>query len=297
MAALRSMTGFARLRSLGARGERVLTIRSVNHRALDVHLHLPADLDVYENALRAAVKQKVARGHVDVRLSWNRTGGTVMLALNGPLLESWLAAFRQAQERFGIASGPDLNEALRLPGMLSETDAEPDAELEAELLALLNEGLDAFNGSREKEGAGLAAAIRQANERILAQAAELAELRLKVQPAIEERLKERVASLLEAVSLDPQRVAQEVALLADRSDVTEEIHRLEIHSRQLAELLDRGGEAGKRLDFLMQEMGRETNTILSKTSGAGELGLRITDLGIAVKAEVEKIREQALNLE
>ena len=97
--------------------------------------------------------------------------------------------------------------------------------------------------------------------------------------------------------VEPQRLVQEAAILADRSDVTEEIHRLAIHSRDLTDLLNKGSEIGKKLDFLMQEMGRETNTVLSKTSGAGDLGLRITDLGIAVKAEIERIREQSLNLE
>ena len=108
---------------------------------------------------------------------------------------------------------------------------------------------------------------------------------------------ERLNSLLAGASVEPQRLVQEAAILADRSDITEEIHRLSIHSRQLGELIDKGGEVGKKLDFLMQEMGRETNTILSKTNGAGDLGLRITDLGIAIKAEIERIREQALNLE
>src|SRR5262245_37469781 len=130
MTALRSMTGFARVRRVSPRGEMVFTVKSVNHRSLDVHLHLPADLDAYENSLRTAVKRKVSRGHIDVRLVWHRVGESALLTLNAPLLESWLAAFTKARETYGIDSKPDLNSALRLPGMLSEADPEPDSNLE-----------------------------------------------------------------------------------------------------------------------------------------------------------------------
>ncbi len=111
------------------------------------------------------------------------------------------------------------------------------------------------------------------------------------------RLNERLAELLDGVGLEPQRLAQEAAVLADRSDITEELGRLQVHSRELDALLNGGGELGKKLDFLMQEMNRETNTILSKTSGVGELGLKISALALEAKANIERIREQALNLE
>jgi uncharacterized protein (TIGR00255 family) len=297
MSQLRSMTGFARLRKITPQGEMVCTLKSVNHRSLDVHLHLPADLDAFANTVRNTVKQKVSRGHVDVRISWIPASSTGLLALNRPLFESWLAAFRDAKERYQLASEPDINVAFRLPGMLSEGDADPDSALEGLLVSVLNEALDLFNESRAKEGAGLAAVIREANAKIAASAAELSKLRDKVLPVLQERLQERLAALLGGVGLEPQRLAQEAAILADRSDVTEEIHRLAIHSRDLSDLLHKGGEIGKKLDFLMQEMGRETNTILSKTNGAGELGLRVTELGIGVKSEIERIREQSLNIE
>jgi uncharacterized protein (TIGR00255 family) len=127
--------------------------------------------------------------------------------------------------------------------------------------------------------------------------AEFEELRIRALPALQNRLNERLRELLRGIGIDPQRLAQEAAMLADRSDIGEEIARLKIHSKQLDALLDSGGEVGKKLDFLLQEMNRETNTILSKTTGIGDLGLRITDLALAAKADIEKIREQALNLE
>lgn len=291
------MTGFARLRKVYPQGEMVCTLKSVNHRSLDVHLHLPVDLDAFANAVRNTVKQKVSRGHVDVRITWIPVSSKGLLALNRPLFESWLAAFQEAKQRYVLSSEPDINAAFRLPGMLSEGDEEPDGELEALVVAVVDEALDLFNESRAKEGAGLAAVIRDANAKIAASAGELSKLRDRVLPVLQERLQERLTTLLGGAGLEPQRLAQEAAILADRSDVTEEIHRLAIHSRELGDLLNKGGEIGKKLDFLMQEMGRETNTILSKTNGAGELGLRVTELGIGVKSEIERIREQSLNIE
>ncbi len=297
MPPLRSMTGFARLRRVNDLGEMIITLKSVNHRSLDVHVHLPADLDVYENALRNAVKQKVFRGRVDVRLTWNRAGSRSMLTLNRPLLESWLAAFQQAREYHTVFSEPDLNAAMRIPGMLTEADAEPDETLESALTSLAVEAVDLFNDSRAKEGAALGVVMREANARIRSHADGMGELRGRALPAFQERLQERLSNLLNGSNIDPQRLAQEAAILADKSDIMEEIHRLTIHSEELNRLLDAGGEVGKKLDFLMQEMGREANTILSKTGGAGEIGLRLTDSGIAVKSEIERIREQSLNLE
>ncbi|MBI4904803.1 MAG: YicC family protein [Acidobacteria bacterium] len=297
MPVLRSMTGFARLRKLTDAGEMTMTIKSVNHRSLDVHMHLPADLDAYDQVVRNTVKKAVSRGHVDVRLVWNRTGQAQPLALNQTLLSAWLTAFMQAKQAHGLDSQPDLNIAFRIPGMLVEADAEPDQAIEAAFVELTEEALRLFNESRAKEGASLAVVIREANGRIQLHALEMGELRGRAMPLLQDRLQERLTVLLASASVEPQRLVQEAAILADRSDITEEIHRLTIHSKQLDELLDKGGEVGKKLDFLMQEMGRETNTILSKTNGAGDLGLRITDLGIAVKAEIERIREQSLNLE
>jgi len=218
--------------------------------------------------------------------------------LNAPLLRAYLAAFRQAAAAEGITSQPDLNQALRLPGMFGVTgDLEPDRNIEAELLKSLEEALQMLNQFRSREGAELAAFIREHN-RLLAESGEqMGNIRSRAQPAFQSRLSEKLQELLGAVALDPQRIAQEAAILADRSDIGEEISRLQIHSRQLNELLDAGGEVGKKIDFLLQEMNRETNTILSKTNGIGELGLGITDLALAGKAAIEKIREQALNLE
>ncbi len=179
----------------------------------------------------------------------------------------------------------------------SDSDQEPDAAAEGAIVAVLEEALDILNRFRSREGAELAAFIRTHNRTISESTVEMEEIRGRALAAFQNRLAERLQEVLKNTALDPQRVVQEAALLADRSDIGEEIARLKIHSNQLDEILAGGGEVGKKLDFLLQEMNRESNTILSKTNGIGEVGLRITDLALAAKAAIEKIREQALNLE
>lgn len=295
---IRSMTGFARVHKATEHGEMLVNLKSVNHRGLDLHFHLEADLDPFEGAMRAVLKRSMHRGHVDIRCSVMRSGNGVSNALNVPLLRAYMAAFRQAANQEGIQAQPDLNQALRLPGMFSgETEMEPDPQLEAALLATLEEALAALNQFRSREGAELAAFIREHNRTLSDSADQMEQIRVRAVPAFQGRLCEKLQELLRTAALDPQRIAQEAALLADRSDIGEEISRLRIHSRQLDELLNAGGEVGKKLDFLLQEMNRETNTILSKTTGLGETGLGITGLALEAKAAIEKIREQALNLE
>jgi uncharacterized protein (TIGR00255 family) len=295
---IRSMTGFARVHKATAHGEIIVNLKSVNHRGLDLHFHLEADLDPFEGAMRALLKRFVHRGHVDIRCTLLRTGNGGPGGLNAPLMRAYLAAFRQAAAAEGITSQPDLNQALRLPGMFGVTaDLEPDPNIEAELLASLEEALQTLNQFRSREGAELATFIRDHNRMLAESAEQMEKIRSRAQPAFQSRLSEKLQELLRTATLDAQRIAQEAAILADRSDIGEEISRLQIHSRQLNELVDAGGEVGKKIDFLLQEMNRETNTVLSKTNGIGELGLGITDLALAGKAAIEKIREQALNLE
>jgi uncharacterized protein (TIGR00255 family) len=139
--------------------------------------------------------------------------------------------------------------------------------------------------------------MRCHNELVHQNVQTISELRGEVTEAIRSRLQERISKLFNGMPLEPQRLAQEVAYLVDRSDISEEVDRLQVHVRELEQLLNHGGELGKKLDFLLQEMNRETNTTLSKTSGAGEPGVRITTLGLEIKTNIERIREQALNLE
>jgi uncharacterized protein (TIGR00255 family) len=299
-APIRSMTGFARVQRSTPHGEISITLKSVNHKGLDPHFHLEADLDAFESSLRATLKKAVLRGHVDVRCSVTSPGeDSAAGGLNTPLMQACLAAFHKIAQQEGIENAhPDLNQLMRLPGMFgAAVETAPNPNIEKPLLTVFEEALATLNQFRSREGAELAVLIRDYNRTIAAGAAEMAEIRSRATPAFQARLAERLAELIANTVLDPQRLAQEAAILADRSDIGEEISRLQIHSRQLDEILEAGGEVGKKLDFLLQEMNRETNTVLSKTSGIGELGMRITDVALATKASIEKIREQALNLE
>jgi uncharacterized protein (TIGR00255 family) len=295
---VRSMTGFATVRKAIAQGEIVFSLKSVNHRGLDLQFHLPPELDAMESEIRAALKSRLARGHVQVNVSIARTGGPGAPVLNRALLDIYMRAFREAAGVYRVEGQPDLNSALRVPGMLSAGEAEVFPEDAAKaVLEAAAEAVAALNQVREREGAATAVEIRQRCRNLGSLVNRMEEIRAGAAAAFHKRLSERLAELLQGVPLDPQRLALEASLLADRSDIAEELVRLRMHVAQVEEMLQSGGEVGKRLDFLLQEMNRESNTVLSKTGGLGELGLTITDLALTAKSEIDKIREQALNLE
>jgi uncharacterized protein (TIGR00255 family) len=292
------MTGFARVHKSTGKAEITVSLKSVNHRGLDLHFHLGAEMDALEAAMRGVIKRAVLRGHVDIRCGVVQTGNGSSGGLNLPLFRAYVDAFRTAAAEQGQKAEPDLNRVLQYPGMFgASAEQEPDPALEGDVLAVLDQALETLNNFRAREGAELAASIREQNRAIQTGAEEMEKIRADAAPAFQRRLRERLNELLGNTVVDPQRLAQEAALLADRSDIGEEIARLKIHARQVDEILETGGEVGKKLDFLLQEMNRESNTILSKTGGIGDLGLSITDLALASKAAIEKIREQALNLE
>jgi len=294
----RSMTGFARVRMSAPDGEIVVSIKSVNHRGLDMHFHMASELDPFEGAIRNTVKAEVARGHLQIHVSFNRSVPLGGSNLNRPLMLAYLQAFREAADDFGPGNHPDLNAALRLPGMLQPGDsAEPDAALEQALVQAIHEAMKVLNRFREREGAAMASEMHSRCKALCDLASQMEVIRSHATLAFQKRLNERLRELLRGAGIEPQRLAQEAALLAERSDISEELIRLKTHAAQLEKLLDANGEVGKRLDFLLQEMNREANTILSKTGGLGDLGLTITDLALAAKAEIDKLREQSLNLE
>jgi uncharacterized protein (TIGR00255 family) len=296
------MTGFARVsRSLPA-GELALTIKTVNHKGLDLHFHMPSEFDTVEPALRAAIRKRIARGHVQVQVSLKRNSETCsdgMATINEPLLRAWIASFRDVAERFGIESKPDLNQALRLPGMIETraATAQPDETLEAETLSAAAEALDELDRFRLREGAAIDAELRARVASIHEIVGRMEEIRSRALPYFHKRLSDRLSELLNGAHVDPARLAQEAALIAERSDISEELVRLKTHADQTGVLISSDGETGKKLDFLLQEMNRESNTILSKTGGLGDQGLALTDLGLAAKAEIDRIREQSLNIE
>ena len=292
------MTGFARVRKEIPQGELVLSLKSVNHRGLDLHFHLPNELDALENDIRAVVKSGVARGHVQIHAGLTRTVVSDAAPLNRAMLHAYMAAFREGAQLYAIQAQPDLNSALRIPGMISAGDEEELGEaFTTALLEATAEAVALLNVGREREGAATALEMRQRCQNICGLVSRMEEIRSGAVAVFHRRLREKLADLLRGAGIEPQRLAQEAAILADRSDIAEELMRLRTHAAQLETMLSGDGEIGKRLDFLLQEMNREANTVLSKTGGLGDLGLTITDLALSAKSEIDKIREQSLNLE
>ncbi len=295
-----SMTGFASLTGVMA-GSRTLTltVKSVNHRHLDLQLRLPIGLDALEPGLRKAVKAAVRRGHVELTCMLEKETQGYTVDCNDDLVAAHVEAYRRAAERFGVSADPDLNGILRMPGVLSNATMRLDpAEVEAPVQSAAEELLERFNRSRASEGATLAGELRAGMERVGVLTAEARELRVGVAQAEFAKLKVRLRALLDDEGVSEERLVAEAALLAARSDVEEELVRLKTHVERFCDLLAAGGELGRQLDFLLQEMNREANTLLSKTgANSGEHGLRLTDVGLAIKVELERAREQVQNLE
>ena len=296
MTPIRSMTGFAQVKGqLDGGAAFSLSVKSVNHRFLDLHFRLPANTDVLEVSLRKVLKEKLARGHVDVSLSFEQAAGAP-LTLNKQLVAAYVQAFRAAAIEAGIAAEPDLNAVLRLPGALDSGPAAPEGDLTSAVLAKIEEALLNLNRMREEEGRAMDRELRERMAHLQSGCAEVRKHRETVLNTYSERLKSRLQEWL-ASSVDQDRIVQEAALLADRSDIQEELVRLENHVQHFLGLLDAGGEVGKKLDFLLQEMNREANTLLSKTSGLAGDAVRITEAGLAMKSDIEKAREQVQNIE
>lgn len=296
---IHSMTGFARAAErLSDKLGYTLSLKSVNHRFLDLHMRLPSGTESLEMQLRKVLKEKIARGHVEVSLSIDRS--TKMEAqYDQGLVAAYIAAFRIATAQHGLTGEPDLNSIFRLPGVLNGDSRNSEEELQTVESAVLKRVpalIAELNIMRSAEGDSLAAELRKGLARLSGFVEEVAGLRQDVQKAYFERIAQRMSEMLEG-NLDRDRLLQEAALLAERSDVEEEIARMNTHIAHFESLLDQGGEIGKKLDFLLQEMNREANTLLSKTSGLAGNGTRITELGLGMKSEIEKAREQVQNFE
>ncbi|MGH9350781.1 MAG: YicC/YloC family endoribonuclease [Terriglobia bacterium] len=276
-----------------------LTLKGTNHRYLDLQMRLAGGLDFIEPEIRRILKEHVQRGHVEVSVSVeNRNGAS--LQLDRKLLEAYLHTCQSIRQDFSLSSEPDLVALLRIPGVvtggsdLSEAARERIAAILGKALA---EAAARFNEMREREGETLAKdlAVR------LARLEELSEVvsgnSASMVPAFRKRIEKRVHELVKGVGMDPARLAQEVTALAMRSDITEELTRFKSHVDQARRLLSEGKEVGKRMDFLLQEMNREANTMLSKTTDVPDVGAKIQNAAIEMKVEIEKLREQVQNLE
>jgi uncharacterized protein (TIGR00255 family) len=297
-----SMTGYAQARGdLDGWALRV-SVKSVNHRFLDLKIRLPEGFDLFEIRVRQTVRERIARGHIDVYVAVEPASGAPV-QVNRDLLQSYLRAAQELRKETPSAADVDIVALLRLPGVIAGLAPQiPDSEQEQEKLGealdrCLRDALVRLDEMRRAEGRHLAADLRERVARIAGLAEQVRDLATKLMPAFARRLESRLKDLLSNVAVDPARVAQEAALLAERSDISEELDRLRSHLQQFAKLLDGAGELGKKLDFLLQEMHREANTMLSKTPGVENEALAITGLALEIKAEIEKLREQVQNIE
>jgi uncharacterized protein (TIGR00255 family) len=295
-----SMTGFARAQ-VRVHDQLVytLSLKSVNHRFLDLQLRLPSGLDALEMELRRILKDALHRGHVELSLSFDRSTQQ-KAGYNRDLVAGYLDAFKTACGEFSLTGEPDLNAILRMPAALqsenrsnSEEDLAAIAESVQKAIGPLIEELKVM---RAREGESLSAILRASLDRLAEATDAVAALRTEVEQRYEERLAQRLTAAV-GTEFNRQRLLEEIAVLVDRSDITEELERMTTHIGHFRELLAAGEEIGKKLDFLLQEMNREANTLLSKTGGVGGKGTRITELGLAMKAEIEKAREQIQNVE
>lgn len=290
---LKSMTGYGQGTASGETFTVTVDLRSVNNRNLDIHWRAPQDLASLEISLKKQIQAAISRGRVDMTISFSQSADSTY-ELNRPLIRGYLEALRVMREEFGLAGDADLATITRLPNvMLPKTASNTlsDAVVQGVETALL-QALTSLVAMRAVEGHELQKELLARVERIEKRLATIETGADGIVDAYREKLRKRVTELLEKTTIDETRLAQEIAYLAERSDITEEITRLKSHIVQLRELLSGDGEIGKKLDFLLQETNREANTILSKSAE-----LSICDAAIEIKTEVEKLREQANNVE
>ena len=293
------MTGYAQARVVENGWSLRVSIRSVNHRFLDLHLRVPEGFEPIEPAIRQAIREHVRRGHLDVAVHYE-LGGPAAVGVNEDVAAAYLKAANSLRAKFGLAAEPDIAAILRLPGVIGPPAAsleEELAKLEAVISRCLVEALDKLDRMREGEGSHLREEMSSRLRKITSMAGGIEVLAERARPALARRLETRIKELLGENQLDPARLAQETALAAERSDVSEELVRLRSHVQQYESLLAGGADVGKKLDFLLQEMQRETNTLLSKTPGNDAEGIEITQGALEIKSEIEKLREQVQNIE
>jgi len=297
-----SMTGYAQSKGTALGWDLRVSVKSVNHRFLDLKVRLPENFDLYELRLRQLVRERIHRGHIEVHVSVE-PGTSTPIQVNKDLVTNYLRAADELRFQTSVSAALDVVALLRLPGVIGGlAPAVPESEEEQEKLGrelerCLRDALSKLDEMRRTEGRHLAEDLRARLARIAEQTDQVRGLVVQLRPAFARRLETRLKDLLSATSIDSARIAQEAAMLAERSDISEELDRLKSHLQQFNKLLDGAGELGKKLDFLLQEMHREANTMLSKTPGVESEALMITGIGLEVKAEIEKLREQVQNIE
>ena len=291
---LKSMTGYGRVKVENDLREITVELRSVNHRYLDLNIKVPRIYGYLEEMVSKQAQAAIARGKVDIFVSVRaKEGADIRVSPNMAVIQGYVDAIKKVSKTYGLSDEATALSLLRLPDAMEQSKEEADADqLKAEVSAVLDQALTEYNAMREKEGARLVEDVTY-RAGLIAQSVDFVEQR---SPDCVEEYRQRIAArmteLLDGTELAQQRILQEAALYADKVNVTEEIVRLRSHLSQLETMLKSPVAIGRKLDFLVQEMNRETNTIGSKAND-----FQIAKTVVDMKAEIEKIREQIQNLE
>ncbi|TCW29538.1 YicC/YloC family endoribonuclease [Gulbenkiania mobilis] len=287
---IQSMTGFAAVSREFAGGVLTLELRAVNHRYLDIQMRLPEELRVIESQLREAIAAKVSRGKLECRIGLNQSEATQpTLELNREYVARLVGVAAEVQDLAPQAKGLSVGELLRWPGVLQTNTLAPE-ELHRLCFESLNRGLADFNASRSREGEKLRDIL---NERVAGMEQIITSVKPRLPEILDNYMNKLSARLREAVdNVDDDRLKQEFALFAQKIDVDEELSRLSSHLSEVKRILKAGGQAGKRLDFLMQELNREANTLGSKS-----VSTETTQASVELKVLIEQMREQIQNIE
>ena len=294
MKLIKSMTGYGRAVETVNGREFTVEVRSVNNRYLDCGVKLPRSLTYTEEAVKQAVKATISRGKVDVFISVKTEGAEEsQVSLNKAVVEGYLAAMRQMVSDYAVADDISVSVLSRLPEVFTVERPEVDEEqLQADLLGVVKKALEGYDAMRTTEGAALEADLRSRGQTILELVAQVEQGNAQTVTDYRARLEAKLREVLENTAIDESRILTEAAIFADKVAVDEETVRLRSHLDQMNTMLTTGGAMGRKLDFLLQEMNRETNTIGSKCSD-----VRLARIVVDIKAELEKIREQTQNIE
>lgn len=292
---MKSMTGFGRGQISGENFTVSVELKTVNNRFLDMNLRLSQELQPLEADLKRLISSRLSRGRVEINLQYEKLGD-VVYELNRPLISGYLSALKEMQVEFSLTGEPDLNMIARLPNVLQTKKDELDESFADAVKKAFETALNELENMREVEGKSLKdelsfrlAEIEIELPKIEAESAEVAE---EYRERLTKRINEFLAKSDSQIELDQARLAQEIAYLAEKSDISEELARLRAHIEQFRAIMTEENDVGKRLDFLTQELNREANTISSKSNN-----LKVKESALTVKSEIEKIREQVQNVE
>ena len=291
---VKSMTGYGRAVETVNGREYTVELRSVNNRYLDCTVKLPRTLSFAEDAVKQAVKATISRGKVDVFISLRGEGTQdVQVTLNAPMVEGYLAAMRQMVDFYGVRDDISVSTLSRLPDVFTVEKPEVDERaLQDDLMGVVNQALAQYDAMRCAEGKALENDLRSRGQTILELVAQVEAGSGQTVIDYRTRLENKLKEVLANTAIDESRILTEAAIFADKVAVDEETVRLRSHLDQMNHMLTAGGAIGRKLDFLLQEMNRESNTIGSKCSD-----VRLARIVVEIKAELEKIREQTQNIE